>query len=96
MTNQVPEGLIVEDEGVEAWIGNHSRHMAWMDELEENDAKEWLYLESISPNYAEESYTLSTAKECADMLEEIRASGLNVPQYAIDELRQEAKEEQPL
>lgn len=37
-----------------------------------------------------ESYTEPTPGDAADRLEAIRAAGYNVPQYAIDELREEA------
>lgn len=40
--------------------------------------------------YDGESYTDATASECADRLEMLRAAGYNVPQYAIDALREEA------
>lgn len=46
------------------------------------------YIDLVGP-YAGDSFNDSTPGECADRLEEIRASGLNVPQYAIDALREE-------
>jgi hypothetical protein len=36
-----------------------------------------------------DSYGHDTPAECADNLERLRALGFNVPQYAIDELREE-------
>lgn len=36
------------------------------------------------------SYSHDTPGECADNLERLRAAGLNVPQDAVDELREEA------
>jgi hypothetical protein len=36
------------------------------------------------------SYRHDTPGECADNLERLRQAGLNVPQYAIDALREEA------
>ena len=50
---------------------------------------EYVSLIDIS-EFAGESFNSDTPDECADLLEEIRNSGLNVPQYAIDELREEA------
>lgn len=38
-----------------------------------------------------ERFTDSTPGECADRLEYLRTCGYNVPQYAIDELREEAE-----
>lgn len=40
-----------------------------------------------------EGFSDDTASECADRLESLRALGYNVPQYAIDALRDEAEEE---
>jgi len=41
---------------------------------------------------AGESFNDDTAGECADGLESLRAMGYNVPQYAIDALKEEALE----
>lgn len=41
---------------------------------------------------AGESFNDSTPGECADRLEALRTKGFNVPQYAIDSLREEARE----
>lgn len=49
------------------------------------------YIDLPGP-YAGESFNDPTPGTCADRLEEIRASGLNVPQYAIDALREEQAE----
>ena len=50
---------------------------------------EYIDLHEISA-HAGETYSSDTPGDCADLLEEIRASGLNVPQYAIDSLREES------
>lgn len=42
-----------------------------------------------------ECHRFGTASECADFLEAKRKDGLVVPQYAIDELREEARDEDP-
>jgi hypothetical protein len=47
------------------------------------------------PAHAGESFNDDTPGGCADRLEQLRAAGVNVPQYAIDRLREEAKEAQP-
>lgn len=52
---------------------------------------EYIDLAEISP-LAGKTFNDETPGACADRLEEIRASGLNVPQYAIDALREEQKE----
>lgn len=52
---------------------------------------EYLDLRKISP-LAGESFNDETPGACADRLEAIRATGLNVPQYAIDALREEQAE----
>lgn len=46
------------------------------------------YIDLEGP-YAGESFYDATPQECAERLEDIRQSGLNVPQYAIDALREE-------
>ena len=55
---------------------------------------EYIDLSEIS-DFAEGNFNDATPGECADRLEQIRASGLNVPQYAIDALREEADENIP-
>lgn len=42
-----------------------------------------------------ETFNDETPGECADRLEKLRALGYNVPQFAIDTLREEAAEQQP-
>lgn len=37
-------------------------------------------------------YVSETPGECADLLEDLRSQGFNVPQYAIDALREEQEE----
>lgn len=44
----------------------------------------------IEGDHDGETFTDDTPGECADTLERLRAAGYNVPQYAIDELREEA------
>ena len=66
-----------------AFFKAHRAQMAWLD-----DETNFIW-EDLPPSHAGESYNDSTPGECADRLEEIRAAGFNVPQYAIDELREE-------
>jgi hypothetical protein len=51
--------------------------------------------EPIDLPYAGQSLGDDTAAECADRLEQLRALGYNVPQYAIDALRHEHNEDSP-
>jgi hypothetical protein len=50
---------------------------------------EYLDLREVS-SLAGRSFNDETPGECADRLESLRAAGFNVPQYAIDELREES------
>jgi len=50
---------------------------------------EYIDLSEIS-EYAGQSFADDTPGDCADRLEQLRESGLNVPQYAIDALREES------
>ncbi len=52
---------------------------------------EYIDLSEIS-HHAGRSYNHSTPENCVACLLDIRASGLNVPQYAIDELMEEYSE----
>jgi hypothetical protein len=53
---------------------------------------EYLNLREISP-LAGQSFNDLTPGDCADRLELLRAAGFNVPQHAIDELREEQEEQ---
>lgn len=88
---------------VDAYLAAHEAEAAWKrqfphDELAGQDDgvlimadSEFLDLSEISA-FAGESFNDATPGECADRLERMRASGLNVPQYAIDALREEQRE----
>jgi hypothetical protein len=52
---------------------------------------EWIHLDSIGPE-AGQSFDDACPGECADRLEVLRAKGFNVPQYAIDGLREDQRE----
>ena len=49
-------------------------------------------MEDLAAPSAGKSFNDPTPGECADRLEALRAEGLMVPQYAIDDLREEARE----
>ena len=70
------------------WVAQHSAMMDWLAEQPDDDDA-W---DALQGPHAGESYRDATPGDCAARLEEIRASGLNVPQYAIDELRAEQAE----
>lgn len=65
-------------------------HRVQMDLMKEEPA-DWLDLAAIGPE-AGESYNDRTPGECADRLEALKVKGFNVPQYAIDTLREEQAE----
>lgn len=48
--------------------------------------------EDIDHPDAGETFTHDTPGECADNLERLKAEGFNIPQYAIDALREEQEE----
>ena len=74
---------IVEDNTVAAFLARYSALVSWMD----STPAVWHNLTAPS---AGEHFLDATPAECADRLEALRAEGLNVPQYAIDALREEA------
>ena len=71
------------------WIWNkwHRLHM-WMVDKSPRQA--------ICGGYDGASFRDPTASACAYWLEMLRAAGYRVPQYAIDALREEAKQERDL
>jgi hypothetical protein len=66
-----------------AWYQRHREVMRLHGEV---DKGHWLELPEPEGGI---DYMHRTAGECADNLERLRAAGFNVPQYAIDELREE-------
>lgn len=65
----------------QAVVERHVQVMKLMENIER---------EKIGLPHDGETYHVATAKECADKLEALRSDGYNVPQYAIDDLREEA------
>lgn len=77
-----PEPFTIEN--VVAW---HARYKAVLALMDDEASCEWVNLPEA---VAGESFTDATAGECADRLERLRDEyGLNVPQYAVDSLREE-------
>jgi hypothetical protein len=68
---------------VAAWMVRHHAVMAQLDGCERRP---------IGLPHDGESFTDATPGECADRLEALRALGYNVPQGAIDALREEAED----
>ena len=59
------------------------RHMKVMKLMEDVERKK------IGLPFDGETYHVNTPEECIAKLEELRRTGYNVPQYAIDDLREE-------
>lgn len=76
-------------DSLSAWLERQSLVSDLLDDprFDDDDFEGWV---NVPEPHAGQSYTVRTAGECADLLEEIRATGCNVPQYAIDALREEA------
>ena len=77
----------------EEFIALHKAESAWRKTYENEDGflPDSEYIDLPEP-FAGDSFNHATPEECADHLEEIRSAGFNVPQYAIDLLREEAAE----
>lgn len=83
------------------WVEQQNAERKWRDSLPCKEHRgeggvirfpkdsEYIDLSEIS-DLAGESFNDPTPGDCADRLEQIRAAGFNVPQYAIDALREEA------
>lgn len=67
-------------------------HFDWHQPHVTGDYDAWAAenLSAIGLPHDGETFNDPTPGECADRLEALRALGYNVPQYAIDELREEA------
>lgn len=76
----IPEKVPFDDEHKTAWFERHNKIM----EMCEGATHEPIGLE-----FDGESYNHKTPGECADNLVKLKDVGYNVPQYAIDALREE-------
>lgn len=74
---------VVSEGDAASWFARYRALSAWM------DLTKPVWHDLTAPS-AGEHFLDATPVECADRLEALRAEGLNVPQYAIDELREEA------
>lgn len=68
-------------ENKDEWLAAHRVQMEFLETAARTD---------IDLPYAGESFDDGTPGECADRLEALRTLGYNVPQYAIDVLRDES------
>lgn len=82
-TEPLPEDVPFEAEHLEAFMARHQKVMAMVDAAERKP---------IGLPHDGEDFCEDDAGACADRLESLRALGYQVPQYAIDALREEAKE----
>ena len=90
LREQVPADIkAMPTDTTDEWIEQHLAEAKWRHELVSND-EDYIELSTIS-NYAGKYFCDASPGLCADRLEAIKSSGLNVPQYAIDELRDEEK-----
>lgn len=59
------------------------------EQLERLDALDRVESQPIGLKHDGESFTVPSPGECGDLLERLRVEGYNVPQFAIDALREE-------
>lgn len=79
----LPPPVPCDKEHADAWVARHRQVMEW---VEKADRKQ------IGLPFDGESFNDPTAGATADRLQSLKDIGYNVPQYAIDRLREEAKE----
>ena len=82
----IPKTPALTKESIPDYMVAHKAQMAFFDTCERAP---------IGLPHDGESFDDDTAGECADRLESLRADGYNVPQYAIDALREEAANPEP-
>lgn len=78
----LPPPVPWEKDNADAWLARHEAVMAWVEKAERKP---------IGLPHAGERFNDATPGECADRLESLRALGYQVPQRAIDSLREEQK-----
>lgn len=83
-TEPLPEEVPLDKDNIEAFMARHQKVMAMVDAAERVP----IGLPHDGVDFCETS-----AADCADRLESLRALGYRVPQYAIDCLREEADRE---
>lgn len=82
-THPLPAVVPLDPDNFEAFMERHQKVMSMVDAAERK---------SIGLPHDSEDFCEHDAGACADRLEQLRAVGYVVPQYAIDALREEAAE----
>lgn len=76
----LPPFVLFEEDRIDDWMARHKAVMAWVEKAERKP---------IGLPYDGESFNDPTAGDTADRLQMLKDAGYNVPQYAIDQLREE-------
>lgn len=84
LDSALPPPVPFEKEHIEAWVERHNAVLAWVKNAE---------IKQIGLPYDGESFNDIDAASTADRLQMLKDIGYNVPQYAIDALREEAGDE---
>ncbi len=84
VVGEIPKTPPLTRENVEEYVDARARQSEFLENCERAP---------IGLPHDGESFEDPDAASCADRLEELRAIGYNVPQFAIDALRDEAEEE---
>ena len=79
----LPPFVPFEKDQIDAWMARHNAVMAWVEKAERKP---------IGLPHDGERFNDPTAGDAADRLQMLKDAGYNVPQYAIDQLREEAGE----
>ena len=77
----LPPAVPWEKDNADAWLARHEAVMAWVEKAERKP---------IGLPHDGETFDDPTASDAADRLQMLKDAGYNVPQYAIDALREEA------
>lgn len=85
VVGDIPKTPPLTKEGIPEYTAAHKAQMDFLEDCERAP---------IELPHAGESFNDPDAASCADRLEELRAIGYNVPQCAIDALREEAMEDE--
>lgn len=80
---ELPPPVPIEPGNFDAWFARQKAVMAWQETAKR---------EPIGLPHDGESFNDPDAASAADRLQSLKDMGYNVPQYAIDALREEAKE----
>jgi hypothetical protein len=80
----LPPPVPFSPENIEAYLARHQQVMAWVEHAERKP---------IGLPFDGESFNDPSASDAADRLQMLKDAGYNVPQHAIDALREEAEDE---